>query len=378
MENAVFLVHGRNSPANDAIRLFLSTIGLHVVEWSEAKNQTRDTNPYIGDIVDTGFRLSRATVVLLTPDEIAFLRIPFRKHGDTTDDTGPGPQPRPNVLYELGWAMKGHKNRTVIVQVGEGRLPSDLSGRHIVRFDGSPEARHALVDELAKIEGLTLHTQGDHWLRVGKEDFAKILKHEFDPKHQWIPAGIKVRDSVYRYKDVIDDSCQDVTITGINFADQLGVRGNPPSPLHKALVSALQGVNKSNVTLAFSPYRLLKEINPPGHDDLIKFAIPRMLDLYNSNELTAEQRERLNIIEHPGALFTQLFIRDPDDNERGLIVVTPRWITDTQGDRRMYFAVHKADNRELFDALWTPMFSDLRVNPSRRSLQEVAAELNIV
>jgi hypothetical protein len=274
--------------------------------------------------------------------------------------------------------MKGHKNRTVIVQVGEGRLPSDLSGRHIVRFDGSPEARHALVDELAKIEGLTLHTQGDHWLRVGKEDFAKILKHEFDPKHQWIPAGIKVRDSVYRYKDVIDDSCQDVTITGINFADQLGVRGNPPSPLHKALVSALQGVNKPNVTLAFSPYRLLKEINPPGHDDLIKFAIPRMLDLYNSNELTAEQRVRLNIIEHPGALFTQLFIRDPDDNERGLIVVTPRWITDTQSDRRMYFAVHKADNRELFDALWTPMFSDLRVNPSRRSLQEVAAELNIV
>jgi len=77
-------------------------------------------------------------------------------------------------------------------------------------------------------------------------------------------------------------------------------------------------------------------------------------------------------------LFAQLFIRDPEDQERGLIVGTSRWITDTQGNGRMYFAVHKADNRDAFEALYRPLYSDLRTNQSRRELLEVAKKHNVI
>lgn len=196
-------------------------------------------------------------------------------------------------------------------------------------------------------------------------------------EQQLIPAGVGVRDSIYKYSNVIDSHCKELVLTGTNFGDVLGERPAPPSVLHKLIILALKGVNKPTVTIAFAPPDLLKDVNSDGYQDLMKYSMPRMLDLYHCSDLTDEERSRLNIICHTGALFAALCIRDPEDEERGLIVGTPRWVSDTQGIGRMYFVVRKTDNREVFEALYRPIYSDLRVNKSRRDLLDIAKEYNV-
>ena len=44
----VFVVHGRNLKARDAMFNFLGAIGLDPIEWSEATNATDKASPYIG------------------------------------------------------------------------------------------------------------------------------------------------------------------------------------------------------------------------------------------------------------------------------------------------------------------------------------------
>ena len=48
----VFVVHGRNSAARNAMFEFLRSIGLHPLEWSEATIYTGKPSPYIGEILN--------------------------------------------------------------------------------------------------------------------------------------------------------------------------------------------------------------------------------------------------------------------------------------------------------------------------------------
>jgi predicted nucleotide-binding protein len=83
---------------------FLHSIGLHPIEWSEAITATGSASPYIGHVLDTAFGMARAIVVLMTPDEIAYL-LPAYGYGEDDPETKAAPQARPNVLFEAGMAM---------------------------------------------------------------------------------------------------------------------------------------------------------------------------------------------------------------------------------------------------------------------------------
>jgi len=52
----VFVVHGRNLAARDALFDFLRTIDLHPLEWSEAIQGTGRASPYIGETLMQRFR----------------------------------------------------------------------------------------------------------------------------------------------------------------------------------------------------------------------------------------------------------------------------------------------------------------------------------
>jgi hypothetical protein len=60
----IFVVHGRNSQARDAMFTFLRAIGLDPIEWSEAVRLTQKPNPFIGEILDTAFHYAQAVLVL--------------------------------------------------------------------------------------------------------------------------------------------------------------------------------------------------------------------------------------------------------------------------------------------------------------------------
>ncbi len=376
--NSVFLVRGRDQLANDAMREFLSAVGISIIEWNYARSKTKGGTPYIGEILDTGFRIAKATLVLLTPDEIVFLRHCFKKPEDNEDTAGPTTQSRPNVLYELGWAMKAHPERTIIVKIGPVRLPSDVIGRHYIEFDNTEESRRALCAALKKKEvGLEVRDKGPEWRIAGSEDFEAVLKREHRPKHEWIPAGRDVKHSAYKFLDVLDENCQNIIMTAMNFADLFGDPVKGPSWFHHLLVSTLRTAGKPVIELYFAPHKFLKAEHHIAYLDLKKKAIPQMLRLLDSSGLTPDERNRLLIYSHPGALSMQAFVRDPEDEKRGLFVATPRWLTDKNAGNRMYFAVHCADNSDLFYALWNSMSSDLRANQHRKTLHEVAQELGI-
>ena len=63
----VFVVHGRNEPARDAMFSFLRSIGLQPIEWSQAVAATGEASPYIGVVLDSAFDAAQAVVVLMTP-----------------------------------------------------------------------------------------------------------------------------------------------------------------------------------------------------------------------------------------------------------------------------------------------------------------------
>jgi hypothetical protein len=62
---------------------FLRAIGLDPIEWSVAVQMTGEGSPYIGQVLDVAFDAAQAIVVLLTPDDIAYLRT---EHANGEDD----------------------------------------------------------------------------------------------------------------------------------------------------------------------------------------------------------------------------------------------------------------------------------------------------
>jgi len=163
----VFVVHGRNYAARDALFAFLRAVGLHPLEWTEVVKATGEASPYIGEVLQTGFSVVQAVVVLMTPDDEARLRAPYRGPQEPPDETELTPQPRPNVLLETGMALGLFPERTVIVELGRLRQVSDLLGRHTVRMDDSPEKRQELAQRL-ETAGCEVNRSGTDWYKAGQ------------------------------------------------------------------------------------------------------------------------------------------------------------------------------------------------------------------
>ncbi len=78
LPNQVFVVHGRDRVAKDAIFTFLRAVGVKPIEWNSALAMSKKSAPYIGEILDAAFAKARAVVVLFTPDDLAQLRPDLR------------------------------------------------------------------------------------------------------------------------------------------------------------------------------------------------------------------------------------------------------------------------------------------------------------
>lgn len=172
----VFVVYGRNERVRVALFTFLRSLGLQPIEWHEAVEFTANPSPHVSDIVEAGFRLAAASVVLLTPDDDACLRAEFQNPGDPEFELRPTGQPRPNVLFEAGMSWALFPKKTVLVQVGQIRPFSDMSGIHVLQMDGSLDRRRQLATRL-KMAGCAIndldlstewHTAGNFVMSAAK------------------------------------------------------------------------------------------------------------------------------------------------------------------------------------------------------------------
>ncbi|PVU83860.1 nucleotide-binding protein [Cellulomonas sp. WB94] len=145
---------------------FLRSINLSPMEWSHAVQLTGEGSPYIGQVIDAALSSAVAIVVLITPDEIAYLQ-PQYGQGEGDPETKPAPQARPNVLFEAGMALGRDPRRTVLVEVGKVRPFSDVEGRHAIRLTNDLARRQELATRLetagceVDLKGTDWHTTGD-------------------------------------------------------------------------------------------------------------------------------------------------------------------------------------------------------------------------
>lgn len=182
---SVFVVHGRNTKARDAMLAFLRALGLHPIEWSDAVQATGKPTPYIGEILDAAFARAGAVVVLFTPDDEARQRHEPNSSGDAVKETELSGQARLNVIFEAGMARQSHKESTVFVELGKLRPFSDISGLHVVRLDDTPERRKDLANRLGNA-GCPVKLDSDDWKTAG--DFkTAIAASEAKPTREFRP-----------------------------------------------------------------------------------------------------------------------------------------------------------------------------------------------
>ena len=162
----VFVVHGRDLAARDAVFTFLRSISLRPLEWTQALKLTKKGSPYVGEILDAAFREAAAIIVLLTPDDEARLKPNFVSSGDPKHERQLTGQARPNVLFEAGMAFGKDSNSTVLVQLGNLRPFSDVGGRHVLHLRHNPVSRQEFVTKLANA-GCNVDTSGTDWLSAG-------------------------------------------------------------------------------------------------------------------------------------------------------------------------------------------------------------------
>lgn len=172
-EKRVFVVHGRDEELRRSIFDFLRCIGLQPMEWGEILHLVGTPNPSITEILNVAFSEAQAVLVVLSPDDLAYLLPELQHKRDPLREKEPTGQARPNVLFELGLALASSINRTVVVQVGDIRPISDMAGKHILRLTNNPGDRTELADRL-KTAGCPIDL-------AGKRDYFNA--GDFTPKH---------------------------------------------------------------------------------------------------------------------------------------------------------------------------------------------------
>jgi len=170
----VFVIHGRNRPARDAMFEFLRAVGLTPLEWGQAVKLTGKGSPYIGEVLDAAFSNAQAVVVVLTGDDLARLREDFIEENDADHERNLTQQARPNVLFEAGMAFGRHADRTIMIQIGSLRPFSDVAGKHGIYFKGSAKDRTELRERLITAK-CAVTEGGTDWLSAGNFDEALRL-----------------------------------------------------------------------------------------------------------------------------------------------------------------------------------------------------------
>ena len=132
----IFIVHGHDEGARQAVARFLEKIGFEPIILHEQANRGRTLIEKFEHHSDVSF-----AVVLLTPDDIG--GVPGREEHYQ-------PRPRQNVLLELGYFIGrlGRQNVCALKR-GEMELPSDIIGIVYESYDVGGGWKQALARELA-------------------------------------------------------------------------------------------------------------------------------------------------------------------------------------------------------------------------------------
>ncbi|CAG0978994.1 hypothetical protein BURK2_01730 [Burkholderiales bacterium] len=134
LSRKVFIVHGHDDGAREAVARYVERIGFEAVILREQANQGRTIIEKIEAHSEVGF-----AIVLLTPDDTGC------KAGETSK-----PRARQNVLLELGYFIGrlGRANVCALATSSDMELPTDFAGVVWEPFDAAGGWRQSLAREL--------------------------------------------------------------------------------------------------------------------------------------------------------------------------------------------------------------------------------------
>lgn len=173
----VFVIHGRDIEARDAVFDFLRALGLTPLEWERMVRATGSTVPSLKEVITEAVRGADAVVALLTPDDIVELHPSLREAADGADERG-SCQSRPNVLLELGMALALHPDSTIILELGAMRRPADLGGLNYIDVDLSGKWLNKVANRLEGA-GCPVDRTGDHGRHAAR--VGRLAAHERRP-----------------------------------------------------------------------------------------------------------------------------------------------------------------------------------------------------
>jgi predicted nucleotide-binding protein len=162
----VFVVYGRDESARRAIFEFLRAIGLRPLEWETVVRATEKAAPSLSEAVRTGLAMTRAVVVLMTPEDVVRLHPDLHQSHESEAETKDSLQARPNVLLELGMALAAHPNGTLVLMFGDHRPVTDLGGINFIRVSDTPDCRRKIAGRLQQA-GCPVDDSGQDWLSAG-------------------------------------------------------------------------------------------------------------------------------------------------------------------------------------------------------------------
>lgn len=142
----IFIVHGRDEEAAQAVARFLDKLGLNPVILHEKPSQGRTIIEKFEHHAKVGF-----AVVLLTPDDVGAFQ---------GNETNLKPRARQNVVLELGYFLgRLGRNRVCALKKGDVEIPSDYAGVMYIPLDNPGGWKIELVKEL-KSAGLNFDETG--------------------------------------------------------------------------------------------------------------------------------------------------------------------------------------------------------------------------
>jgi predicted nucleotide-binding protein len=156
----VFVVHGRDMEAAEALFGFLKALGLHPLGWETLVAACGTASPYLRDVIVQGIAMAQAAVVLMTPDDTVSLHRDLHTPGEHPHETVPAMQARPNVIFELGMALATYADRTVVLMAGEHRPMADLGGLNYIELADEDECLEKIR---RRLETARCQVSGTNW-----------------------------------------------------------------------------------------------------------------------------------------------------------------------------------------------------------------------
>ena len=134
----IFIVHGHDDISKNELEIFLRSIGLEPIVLHRQADEGQTIIEKFEKHSDVGYAF-----ILLTPDEVAYLRSEDAK---PDDERKKELRARPNVIFEFGYFVgKLGRSRVCCLHTGAVSLPSDVSGMIYKSYQSNIEEVSSII-----------------------------------------------------------------------------------------------------------------------------------------------------------------------------------------------------------------------------------------